>query len=374
MVRSSPALPLLQPATRTRLERPQTHSNPIALPVPLSTRSTLPVEADPDRVGLLSLPDELISSCMATLDARDLVQLELTCRRTREVVANDALRWRQAVEQRWSTPVTDRSASPQDALLEAAASIAGSWKRLYSEKHLWDRQHHPWITPTVSETEAMIDIITGARSPPIPAGSPTSVMLSSAPPDLSPTMTVVILIDGSSSVTEEDFNSMKNLSSTFLTSLNITHPGSSACLIQFNQYPRVELDLTPLAKGQPVAALSTMEQLMGSTDIAAPIHRAREILADKECPPGDKVIVMLTDGQTHAEELRLAEAEARGAAEDAGARLFTFGVGRDVDEVGLEKIAASTRAVHNSANRFVSGHDFEGIRGGCYFTLRRLKK
>lgn len=92
---------------------------------------------------------------------------------------------------------------------------------------------------------------------------------------------------------------------------------------------------------------------MGSTDIAAPIRRARQMLLEEAAPGGERAIVLLTDGQTHADELQESEREAKKAFQEVGARLFTLGVGRDIDEPGLTRVAAASN-------------------GGMHFTLRCL--
>eukprot|EP00737_Agarophyton_chilense_P002148 gb/GEZJ01002444.1/.p1 GENE.gb/GEZJ01002444.1/~~gb/GEZJ01002444.1/.p1 ORF type:complete len:203 (-),score=33.68 gb/GEZJ01002444.1/:2700-3242(-) len=176
--------------------------------------------------------------------------------------------------------------------------------------------------------------------------------MSPSPASVFDCINIVLLVDASSSVTDDDFDAMKSFARTLLLSLRNTHPNSAVAVIQFNQHPKIEISLTPVSKPKLSTAIDNMEQLMGSTDIAAPIRRAREILAE-EAGPGDRAIVLLTDGQTHADELHESEKEARKAYDQVGARMFTLGVGRDVDESGLSRVA--------------SGSD-----GGMNFTLRRL--
>jgi len=323
---------------------------------PLSPCELMDQDLDDDET-LLLLPDELIGCCLQNLEAEDLVRLELVSRRLRSVVSSDYSRWRELCMSRW------KSNSPQ--VLELAAEFAGGWKRLYSEKHVSEKETAPWLVPCISEVSAIVELIKG-EGPPTPTGSPVSILLDAmGTSHFTNVLSVVILVDGSSSVTEDDFSAMRQFGKTLMGSLRSTYPGSHAALVQFNQYPRVESPLSPIASGESIAALDKMEQIMGSTDIAAPIRLARELLTSSNAPGGDKVILLLTDGQTHNEELAMTEREARGAAEECGARVFTFGVGRDVDEAGLERVAAGSR-------RFVEGK--RKNFGGCYFTLRRLKK
>lgn len=320
---------------------------------------------------LTSLPDELIAMCYAGLTASDLVNLEYVSTRLRTLISTDSVCWKHCTQKRW------KMLNANHMILCKAARHAGSWKALYSEKALSEREHAPWLIITQSETLAIIDCIapglrkavsTQKSSPWVsdmmteatpctpPSASRMPVHLASSSPvsvlEGPNALSIIVLIDASSSVTDEDFACMKAFTRTLVKTLQ---EGSGDCqigLIQFNQHPRVELGLTALGKSKVTAAIEAMDQLMGSTDIAAPIRRARQMLVE-EALPGDRVIVLLTDGQTHADELHESEREARKAGEECAARVYTLGVGRDIDEGGLARVAA-------------------GAPGGMHFTLRRF--
>lgn len=317
-----------------------------------------------------ALPDELVAMCYASLSATDLVALEHVSRRLRHLIVYDSMCWKRCTEDRWG------QLSSNSAILGAAARHAGTWKQLYSEKALGDRQNAPWHILSKSETLAILDIIKGEKtsvparvcwptvtnpdpvpsSPPkdsvspLPSSSPVSVMTDNVSLE---TLSVVLLIDASSSVTDEDFDCMKSFALELVENLRASHPEAFVAVVQFNQHPKVEVGLTNVCKSKLSMSIENMEQLMGSTDIAAPIRRARQMLGEDDVRPGDKAIVLLTDGQTHADELRESEREAQRASAEVGARLYTLGVGRDIDEVGLGRVAS-------------------GSNGGMHFTLRRL--
>lgn len=177
-------------------------------------------------------------------------------------------------------------------------------------------------------------------------------------------LSVVLLIDGSSSVTEEDFKAMKEFASALVVSLLATNSDATLGIIQFNQHPKVEQPLTPVSRGSLRHTISSLDQMMGSTDIAAPIRRAKEILQNEPFNT-KKAIVLLTDGQTHADELQESEKEARAANTEVNARVFTLGVGRDVDVPGLTKVATGKSKMPEDATA-------ADLSRGCYFTLRCL--
>lgn len=169
----------------------------------------------------------------------------------------------------------------------------------------------------------------------------------------------------SSSVTELDFESQKSFCLQVVNSLIATHPNASVAVLQFNQFPKVHAGLTNVTKVAIANAIEGMQQMMGSTDIAAPIRRARQMLGEDGVGVGEKAIVILTDGQTHSDELREAEKEARMAAIDSGARVFALGVGRDVDENGLRRVASGTIDPPSSPS---------AVFNGAYFPLRKMQR
>eukprot|EP00871_Galdieria_phlegrea_P005713 jgi/Galph1/629/GphlegSOOS_G5421.1 len=343
------------------------------------------------------LPDEIISSLLSHLDAKDLISLEFVNKRFRDIVRSESAHWRNIVRKRWSV-------SANAEILETASLFAGGWKRLYIEKHLSEMKRAPWIVPSKSELEAILEIIKGDCSM-FTHGSPVGVnqmynmhmfptqmaaTVNDSFIDLAktegtsygyqapPPLCIAILIDGSSSVTEEDFTAMKEFCRALLASLRLTHPVSQASIIQFNQYPRVEAGLSDVSKPGIMDTVEKLEQMMGSTDIATPIRRAHQILATAH-RDSHKVIILMTDGQTHAEEFELSIQEARKSYEELSASFYAFGVGRDVDEQGISNAAEISFSIPNmilsGLQRIVysSRHSSDTSKGG-YFTLRKLRK
>ena len=306
--------------------------------------------------------------CYAQLQVNDLVSLEMVSRRMHSLVSTDNVCWSRCSLDRWGDRISK-------AFLNTAAKHAGSWKSLYAQKLPCEKKNHPWDVPCEAETSAMFELIKGGTAPkstPImkmntsDTGSPRAIssleMISSSTPR---SLSVVLLIDGSSSVTEEDFKAMKEFANSLAASLAATHNDSALALVQFNQHPKVEAPLTPVIRGTLRHAISALDQMMGSTDISAPIRRAREMLAE-EHPETQKVIILLTDGQTHVDELQESEKEARAANREVGARVFTLGVGRDVDVAGLSRVATGKAEIPADA----SAHK---LSQGCYFALRCLR-
>lgn len=370
-----------------------------------------------DSISLESLPDEVIAKCYNGLPACDLVALEHVSVRMREIITADEPSWRDCVLSRWKTIYPPSTGS--HTVLRGAARHARSWKRLYAEKAACHTGSAPWFVASPSEVRAIIDSVLSIDTTPSvevlePVSktdddgesekikehkySPVSIILQGSSPPKETTLSspatakgmlgevdkgdglnVVVLVDASSSVTDDDFKAMKNFISTMLSVIRdiFCKPSSSSAssfyidnsnshdsdariaFVQFNQHPKVELRLTPAGTSKVSAALADMSQLMGSTDIAAPIRKAREILTagmadDKRKTHGRSIVLLMTDGQTHADELKESEREAQKLEEETGAIIHAVGVGRDIDQKGLVRIVSAAG------------------EGGAYYTLRRF--
>lgn len=322
-------------------------------------------------LGLTELPDELLGLCYSTLPASDLVALEGVSRRLRLLVSTDEVAWERSSLARWG-------AAGQRPLLRPAASLAGGWKRLYAEKLVSDRAHAPWTAPCASELSALLRLVrapAAKRPPSADAGTSPRAVSALARPQAADGVAVVLLLDGSSSVTEDDFCAMKAFCDSLARSLADGAAPARLAVVQFNQHPKVELPLEDARRPGLLRDLAGLEQMMGSTDIAAPLRRARNLLAEE--PAENAVVLLLSDGQTHAEELLDAQREASLARREAGARVFTLGVGRDVDVKGLSRIAAARITGSGSeANCSVAGDEDDvpvDPAQGAYFALRCMQ-
>lgn len=331
---------------------------------------------------LTELPDEVIAMCFTELSVPDLVTLEHVSNRLRTLIATDTLCWKRCVSNHWKS-----SGVGNMHLLPFAAIHAGGWKQLYGEKVATDVKYDPWLMATKSEIQAIIDIIAGplffkhgqkiyaleqsdsslssylcgrhhdynfSHQAPILSSSPISIITNMSTTAATAALSIVVLLDASSSVTPDDFNCMKKFAVAIATTLSEQCVNAYMSVIQFNQQCCVQLNLTSVNDKAVVNTVEKMKQLMGSTDIAGPIRRARQILRD-DSNHGDGVIVLVTDGQTHEEEISECEREARQAVNEGQVRIYTLGVGKDVDDSGLTRIASICPV-------------------GAHFTLRRFRR
>mmetsp|Transcript_703 Transcript_703/g.1818 ORF Transcript_703/g.1818 Transcript_703/m.1818 type:complete len:389 (+) Transcript_703:175-1341(+) len=338
------------------------------------------------------LPDDIISCFIRSLSAKDLVSLELVNHRMLHVVKNDAQRWKSMVLSHWT-------AQPSE-LMSLASTLAGGWRRLFIEKMVTDKTTHPWMAPSVSELDAMIQVIVD-RAPALAQSNPESALPSAS---FSPSVTnfspssvpvfgyrrrsasssceelsamrssdvlaldvaISVVIDGSSSVTDTNFSAMLNFARSVTSALQRKSCDAAVGVIQFNQQPRVELPLTSVHSGLLQQQLCSLQQLMGSTNVASAMKRGLDMLSGVSAR--SRVLLLLTDGHMRDEERRLAETYGSVSALQIGVRTFTIGVGRDVDVHSLVRIVTAARSGHASSPR-IQPHNLP-LYYGAHLALR----
>lgn len=325
---------------------------------------------------MADIPDDLVLVILKELVATELVAVSEVSRRFRELSNTEDL-WRDAFTERWGEPTT---------LAEKAKTITGSWKGLYGSKDRAERVAAPWAVPADEETAAMVhDMCDGVYR------STQDGKL-----QLTQDHEVVFLLDGSGSVTDDDFSTM----TTFLGRAGATilsrTPHAKLGIVQFASDARVERRLIdPVDHASWAAAVAALQRVNGGTNIAASIRKAGKMFArdlDEPAAPAvhpssfhhaalppppppapastqttdaeedecvARTVVLLTDGRTDAFQSRDAVAcAARLMDETANCEIFTLGVGRGVDADALSRIAAAahtkgTPAYADAAARYM---------------------
>ncbi len=168
-------------------------------------------------------------------------------------------------------------------------------------------------------------------------GDPVS-NLEVAPVDMSQqAISIVLLIDTSGSMNDVDSSGgsalgvAKEAAISFVNSLNM--PLDQVSVISFNSNV---IQLQPFSSD--VEALTqTIENLTaeGETRLYDAAFDSVELAAS--LPPGRKAIVLLTDGQDT--ESRLTDDDVKEKAEEIGIPIYTIGLGPEVDQLSLERLA-----------------------------------
>jgi len=177
-------------------------------------------------------------------------------------------------------------------------------------------------------------------------------------------LTVLVILDGSSSISDDDFSVMKNFSILLFQRLGQMSQGCRAAyvgLLQFNQSVSVVIPLSRLDLSKNIDQVKSTMQCMGSTDIAQALQNGYDMLV-QESLHHNAIMVLVSDGQIREQETVIIRDLIKNKMDSL---LCTVGVGRDVDEEVLYTLANDSK---QSAQR-------RGMRGAsCYFGLRRWRE
>mmetsp|Transcript_32477 Transcript_32477/g.103405 ORF Transcript_32477/g.103405 Transcript_32477/m.103405 type:complete len:354 (-) Transcript_32477:201-1262(-) len=262
---------------------------------------------------VMSLPGDILTGIVDMLDPEDLAALRGVSRRMSELAS---------CEQLWAKAYINEYGPAHDGTV-AASQLAGGWRRLYAAKRAHLAKSAPWVVPSSFEYEALLQSLCkkGETSPPL---------------------SVLFCVDGSGSVTEEDFATMTTFMKEAVTAITRVHGGSAKVgVIQFSNDIKEELPLDLIKDGGEAFTLhmDAMERMNGGTNIASAIRKANAMLKDslpKDCPPShaeSQAVVLLTDGRIDSYQAREAvERSARVMDEFPSCRMFALGVGRGVDK------------------------------------------
>lgn len=151
------------------------------------------------------------------------------------------------------------------------------------------------------------------------------------------TIDLMLVLDGSESITAPDFETMKSFAGSLVGHFTISPDDAHAGVVQFagEGQGRVEIGLSSDAAAVD-AAVAAMAQIVGATDIQEGLALAREQLAASGRAGVAQVVIVLTDGAHNQPGDPVAEAE---AARAAGAEIFAIAVGPGPDVEQLSAIA-----------------------------------
>ncbi|KAL6781397.1 hypothetical protein ACKKBG_A10990 [Auxenochlorella protothecoides x Auxenochlorella symbiontica] len=276
-----------------------------------------------DACPLLELPEELLERALLySTTPRDLCAIAQCSTRLRTISDNADAYWRGEFAERWGG-LTE--------LQGEAAKLAGSWKNLYASRAATDRTHAPWQKPSPFEVQVAVRRLV---------------------PKTEPEACVVFLIDGSGSVTEDDFSCMTSFVTQAIEHLNTQETATQVAVVQFSNDCRLELAPSPIVLDQITNVLEGMYRMNGGTNISLAVQRAGQLLKPM-APQMRRVLVLLTDGRIDSHQAREAHDMAQRLADEQGhVCLYAFGVGRGVDRAELLRII-SARDASSADSRYL---------------------
>lgn len=152
------------------------------------------------------------------------------------------------------------------------------------------------------------------------------------------TFDLVFVLDGSGSISPEDFLLEQQFVTTMLTEFVISPQFAQFGVIQFSSPGTAEI-ITPITddQGAIIAAVTGMVQINGSTDIAEGLTFAVNEFAASGRAGVPQVIVLVTDGVNNGPTNPVTVAD---AFKNSGGLIFSVGVGDGIDQAQLEAIAS----------------------------------
>ena len=220
-------------------------------------------------------------------------------------------RWRELYVRQWGQP---------GAQAVRAAQLAGSWHALSAAKRRTHASSAPWAVPCEHELGAAVEAVAGA------AGA--------AAEGEDRRQSVVFLLDGSGSVTEDDFACMKDFARRVVRGA----PGAGgrvlrATVVQFSNDARTELGMQLWSPAGFDEEMDRMSRMNGGTNFILALHEASKVLKQDLRRrreegfegPAEHTVVMLTDGRIDAFQSREARRQIEYMADELpGLRLFCY--------------------------------------------------
>lgn len=275
--------------------------------------------------SIATIPRDIFEVVTASLDYSDLCSLECasktlknrltvkdggfccsdrgsgSCTCSHSDVNGNNERWKQLVLDRWtyvnSLPAESDEKHLNETLKRAVRYFDNSWKDLFAAKFLASKKSAPWCSPCDAEVFALLDRVMSMS-------------------DAGCGLNVIFLVDGSGSVTEEDFNSIRAFlikaakhmhgnrngakhSTNALTSDDVNDVNLS--IVQFTNEVRTEAKLSHYGDEGWSETVRNIKRMNGGTNIAAAVRQSGQILRNHYTQSNNNgagnVVVLISDGR-----------------------------------------------------------------------------
>ncbi|KAL3137864.1 hypothetical protein ABBQ38_005117 [Trebouxia sp. C0009 RCD-2024] len=290
--------------------------SPCVGPAPLRKRPKLHLtQAAPKTYGLEDLPDEIfgciLGQCFTFQDYCSLSQVSL---RYSQVASSDVY-WEPAYCQRYGA-ITD--------VTRDAATLANSWKELFRCRTVTNKQGEPRLSPCFYELTAVLQRIAYEQAA---ATQPGGVMF---------------LLDGSGSVSTEDFDVMTRFVYKAVPVLHEIAPTTKVGIIQFSTDVHIQQPLAHVDRTNLLSVMTDMERMHGGTDMALAIQTASTHMQTALPPGGLQTLLILSDGfiDKYQGDAAVVAAHAM-QTEQAEVSFYAFGVGCAVNRTELDRVVAA---------------------------------
>jgi hypothetical protein len=162
---------------------------------------------------------------------------------------------------------------------------------------------------------------------------------------------MIFVLDGSGSIGYGDFNVAKQFLIDLVSSFTISPSETNVGVIQFSVSPVIEVSLSSSDTDVMATLKALTEENGGSTDLAAAIRTATNMLVSSPRSGVPKIMVLLTDGYTSPSPVNDAN-----AAKEQGIEIFCVAIG-SADEYVLQSIASTP-----TVNHFFEASQFDQLQ------------
>lgn len=264
---------------------------------------------------LEDIPDEVILSLIhRNFGARDSCSLSQVSSKYSNLASSDT-HWEILYQQVFGEA---------NNVTREAAKLAKSWKKLFRCKTVSDKQAEPWLTPCEYELTAVLQRITAEQENAHTTGG------------------ILFLLDGSGSVSPDDFAAMTGFVFKSVKAICAVVPTCKIGVMQFSNDVHVEVPLGAHEEESFGKAMTDMVRMNGGTSVAMAIQTASKHMQSNLPEAGRRTLILLTDGRIDDNQGKEAIAMARQWADaQADVSIYAFGVGCGVDRTELDKIVAA---------------------------------
>ncbi|XP_064602245.1 collagen alpha-6(VI) chain-like [Liolophura sinensis] len=162
---------------------------------------------------------------------------------------------------------------------------------------------------------------------------------------------MIIIMDASSSIGEEDYTTMKNFVKDFLQFFVIGQERVRVGLLTYNVNPHIEFQLNSFYTHAPMfAAIDNLNPTAVGTWTDKALKTAREVMLTEVNGArvgSPKLVITLTDGQSRDPNATIAQANLMKA---TGAQMFSIGIGKWISQAELKVLASRDDYVFEVAN------------------------
>nr|XP_018671382.1 collagen alpha-6(VI) chain-like isoform X2 [Ciona intestinalis] len=168
---------------------------------------------------------------------------------------------------------------------------------------------------------------------------------------------LVFLVDGSSSVSREDFLLVKQWVHNMTLNFDISRDTTRVAVVQYSSYPRTEFDLDTYSSAVGVLrGIDLIQYMSGNTQTGLALRYAIESVFSRAREDSAKVAIVLSDGRSQDQVN-----EAATSLRSSGIATFAVGIGDEMSHERMEELRQISVAAAEDQSSVFMAKDFRSI-------------